>query len=175
MNWVNNNCRDARFILGTEATRSIGIPVLILIFLNDIVNTVDFGIFINLFADHVIILYLQVTDNCNGNVFQHFLNEIVIWDDKWLNCILDLIGLTQLQKPIIASRVINSIQQTRFEIFSKLMVSYDLHIDNMMRHAYTRYGRLLTSFVLRDFSLRKQAFITYIRHIGLGLLDQACS
>ena len=50
-------------------------------------------------------------------------------------------------------------------------LSYDYHIENIVRQAYMRVGVLFKSFVSRDCDLLRQAYVTYIR----PLLEYACN
>ena len=153
-------------------------PVLFVVFINDIVGSIGTLASANLFADDVK-LYSRINDTIEASVLQRVLDEIVDWADYWQlsininKCnVLHLGSGNLLIEYYIKGKKLEFADTVRdLGVETDCKLSYDYHIENIVRQAYMRVGVLFKSFVSRDCDLLRQAYVTYIR----PLLEYACN
>ena len=132
---------------------------------------------VNLFADDVK-LYSRV-DSLNFHILQSTIDAIVDWADKWQlriniskSSVLHLGARNAgLCYKINDSDLCTDCNPRDLGIIMDRKLSYDYHIETIVRQAYSRVGILFKSFVSRDCDLLKRAYVTFIRPV----LEYACS
>ncbi len=169
---VENSFSDWSAVVSGVPQGSVLGPVLFIIFVNDIADNVALDVSLNIFADDVK-LYSRVSDTLDANALQQVLDEIVCWADKWQLSVniskstaLHLGSRNLATEYYINGRKLDSTETTRdLGVETDNRLSYDSHIENIVRQAYSRVGILFKAFVSRDCTLLKKAYITYIRPV----------
>ena len=147
-------------------------PILFILFINDITQTLNNPVCCKLFADDVKLYSIVDTDMTN-NPLQEGLNRIFLWSQLWqlpinqVKCNVLQIANQQdeRQKYTLNGHVIKYLHSTRdlgIEVDSSL--KFSSHVDNVVTKNQ-RLGILFRGFSTRHSDFLLRAYKTYIRPI----------
>ena len=161
-NWVD--------VLSGVPQGSVLGPILFLIFVNDVVDISDNSTVCSLFADDLkIYSAVDIVAGCDS--LQNALDKLTVWCNKWQMCInisktlvLHIGKKNPKHEYSINNVVIRTVESARdLGVIVDSLLSFDGHIDSIVKRAYIRIGILFKGFVTRDVHVLKQAYVTFIR------------
>ena len=147
-------------------------PILFLLFINDITDISDSFTKCSLFADDLKI-YSSIDTIADCRSLQIALDRLALWSEIWqLNVNVNKthvlhIGCKNPNNDYLYNGSFISVSETVCDLGVVVdgCLSFDKHVDSIVRRAYMRIGVLFKGFVSRDINVLRQAYITFIRPI----------
>ena len=148
-------------------------PLLFLIYINDLPDTINPHVLTSLFADDARLsnsFKLHVTNN-----MQEALNSLCKWMFDWelerapSKCVVMIIGYNDHPPPPVYSLngvllpVVKQLKDLGITFCDNL--SFNIHINSICSKAYILINRICRCFITNDYVFLLQAYISYVRPI----------
>jgi len=148
-------------------------PLLFVIYINDITDIIPQPVRHKLYADDLK-LYMSVNNSDDLSVYQNTLDEVANWSRTWelpislsKCCKLD-IGHTPVDTDELKleDAALDSVQVVRdLGILNDQHLSFEAHINEIVKKAYTRGNMILRCFESRNRRCLVKAFTVYVRPV----------